>query len=86
MRPMDGQSSGERHFLRFVRLRLLLHGFDGLVGCPDGVGEEGVVDEGGGIAVTPLGVFWAGGCVFDDSDLETLLEQVSQVRFDADVG
>src|SRR5262245_19516704 len=37
-------------------------------------------------AVAPLGVPWAGGGIPHDSDLESLLEQVAWVRFDADVG
>jgi hypothetical protein len=31
-------------------------------------------------------MLWRGGCIFDDGNFETLLEQFAQMRFDAHVG
>lgn len=51
-----------------------LHRFHGLVGGEDGVGEVGVVDEGGLVAVAPFGMLGRGGGVLDDGDFEALLD------------
>ena len=47
--------------------------------------EKRKVDERRRIAVAPFGVSRAGGRVLRDGDLETLLEQIAQVRFDTHV-
>src|SRR5262249_21522620 len=44
------------------------------------------IDERRGVSVAPLGVPRARRGIPRDGDLETMLEQVAQVRFDADVG
>ena len=49
------------------------------------MGEKAKVDERGLVPVAPLGMSGASRGVFHDADLKTLLKQIAQVRFDADV-
>jgi hypothetical protein len=64
----------------------LLHRLYGFVRCPDRVCEKRVIDERRRIVIAPIRVPWRGRRIFDDGDLETLLEQFAQVRFDAHIG
>src|SRR5262249_34697922 len=53
---------------------------------PHTVGEKSVVDHRRLITVTPFRMTRSGGGVLDDSNLETLLEKLAQMGFDADIG
>ena len=48
--------------------------------------EKREINEGSGIAVAPFGMLRPSGRIFGDGDLEPLLEQFAQVRFDAHIG
>src|SRR5262249_8887425 len=63
-----------------------IHRADDVVRSDYRVREKSEVDERRGVSVAPLGVPRASRGILRDDDLETLLEQVAQVRFDADVG
>src|ERR1700722_14181827 len=63
-----------------------LHRLHCFVSCQNGMGEKGIVDECRRVAVSPLRVLRRRSCVFHDCNLEPLLEQFPQMRFDAHVG
>src|SRR5260370_23434186 len=93
MSPLLGCSKFLRAFMTREwarRCRVLpltvLHRLDGLVRCPDRVCEKRVVDERSRISIAPFRVLWPSSRIFRDRDLETLLKQFAQMRFDAHVG
>ena len=61
------------------------HRRDGLVRRPDRVCEKRVVDERRGIPVAPFRMLGRSRRIFDDCYLESLLDQLAQVRFDTHV-
>src|SRR5689334_449941 len=63
----------------------LLHSFHHVVRCQHRVCEKREVNERRRVTVAPLGMPWGSRRVLRNSDLETLLQQIAQVRFDADV-
>src|SRR5262249_55387834 len=56
-----------------------LHGVDCLVGAQHRMGQERIIDECRGIAVTPRRMLGSGSGVFDHRDLEPLFNQFAQV-------
>ena len=64
----------------------MLHRLDGFVRGQDRVREKRVVNERRRITIAPFRVLWPSRRIFHDCDLETLLKQFAQVRFDAHVG
>nr|GFD50578.1 hypothetical protein [Tanacetum cinerariifolium] len=62
-------------------LQLLQH----LLGRPQRTGDEPVVDQRGMVTIA-FGYLRGGGRITYHSDFEALLDQIAQVRFDAQVG
>src|ERR1700730_3010035 len=67
-------------------LTTLFHCLDDFVRRQNRMCQKRVIDQGRRITVAPYGMLWPGRRIFYHSDLETLLQQFAQVRFDAHVG
>src|SRR5215469_12317608 len=66
-------------------LRAALHRLDCLVGRPHRVRQKLEVDERGGVSVPPLGMPRGRGRVLRNHGFKPLLQQITEVRFDAHV-